>query len=76
VRLAFAAMEKGDIIMYGGRRCVLEGFTPMSVQPPGVFLRDLETGERVHVLARTFAKQIEQQLRCRLVELRRRLSPN
>jgi hypothetical protein len=69
-------MEKGDIITYEGRRCVLEGFTPMSVQPPGVFLRDLETGERFQIPARTFAKQIEQQLRRRLVELRGHVSPN
>ena len=63
-------MRKGDIVTYQGRRCVLEGFTPMSVQPPEVFLRDLATGERVHILARTLAKEIEQGLRARVIELR------
>jgi hypothetical protein len=31
----------GDRVFYHGRACVVRGFTPMSVQPPGILLDGL-----------------------------------
>lgn len=39
-----AAMQIGDSVTYKGRRHVVVGFTPMSVTPAEIQLRDPHTG--------------------------------
>jgi hypothetical protein len=48
-----AAMLIGDSVTYQGRRYVVVGFTPMSVIPSEVQLRDPQTGKHVLGRART-----------------------
>jgi hypothetical protein len=40
-------MKIGDLVTYGGRRCYVRGFDPMSVLEKSVYLEDADTAERV-----------------------------
>ncbi len=46
---ALLRMEIGDAVIYRGRRCVLRGLDPMSVDERRAQLDDAETGERFWV---------------------------
>ncbi|HXY85222.1 MAG TPA: hypothetical protein VEH52_07025 [Gaiellaceae bacterium] len=47
-----AVMDINEIVVYGGRRYVVVGFDPMSVEPARVHLKDAETGaETTRLLA-------------------------
>jgi hypothetical protein len=45
------SLHVGDRVTYGGRRFVVRGFTPLSVEPRCLHLEDAETGEQVDALA-------------------------
>jgi hypothetical protein len=38
-------MERNDSVIYRGRRYVIDGFDPMSVEPRRVYLHDPKTGQ-------------------------------
>ncbi|MEN3341586.1 MAG: hypothetical protein V7644_990 [Actinomycetota bacterium] len=40
MKTAARALTIGDRLIYGGRACVVHGFSPMSVQPELVYLAD------------------------------------
>jgi hypothetical protein len=44
-----AAMEIGDIVIYGGKRLRVRGFDPAGVEPRFVYLEDVESGETISV---------------------------
>jgi hypothetical protein len=51
-------MELNDIVVYDGRRHIVVGFDPMSVNPQRACLRDVKTAEQVPLLYDDLMKQL------------------
>jgi hypothetical protein len=44
-----AAMDIGDIVIYGGKRFSVRGFDPAGVEPRFIYIEDVKTGETISV---------------------------